>query len=244
MAKPDRTRASLLQSFNYAFDGIIHVVRTQRNMQIHVAVAMAVLVAAFFFDLDRLSIVALFVAISFVFITEMFNTALEYAIDIFTSRYDPLAKLAKDVAAGAVLVATLNAIVVAYLVFYDKVIGLPYSVLTKVRQTPVNVAAISVFLLVLVVIVVKAITGRGTPLRGGLPSGHAAVAFGGWVAITFIAAGTAYALPISVIAFLMAVLTAQSRVQAGIHTEGEVFVGAILGVALTLLVFRLFYPLA
>jgi len=57
--------------------------------------------------------VALFVAISFVFITEMLNTALEYAIDIFTSRYDPRAKLAKDIAAGAVLVATLNALAVA-----------------------------------------------------------------------------------------------------------------------------------
>ena len=87
--------------------------------------------------------VALFVAISFVFITEMFNTALEYAIDIFTSRYDPLAKLAKDVAAGAVLVATLNALVVAYLVFYDRVTGVPYTVLNKVRQTPIDVAAIN-----------------------------------------------------------------------------------------------------
>ena len=243
MAKPDRTRTSLLQSFNYAFDGIIHVVRTQRNMQIHFGIAALVLVAAFFVDLDRLSIVALFVAISFVLITEMLNTALEYAIDIFTTRYDPLAKLAKDIAAGAVLVATLNALVVAYLVFYDKVIGLPYSVLSKVRQTPTNVAAISVFLLVMAVIVVKAVTGRGTPLRGGLPSGHAAVAFGGWVAITFIAAGTAFALPISVIAFVMALLTAQSRVQAGIHSEGEVVVGAVLGAALTVLIFKLFYPL-
>ena len=190
MAKSDDSRISLLQSFNYAFEGIIHVVRTQRNMKIHLGLAIIVLVAAFFFDLDRLSIVALFVAISFVFITEMLNTALEYAIDIFTSRYDPLAKLAKDVAAGAVLVATLNALVVAYLVFYDRVAGVPYTVLNRVRQTPIDVAAIAVFLLVVVVIAVKALTGRGTPLRGGLPSGHAAVAFGGWVAVTFIASGT------------------------------------------------------
>ena len=243
MPKSDDTRGSLTQSFNYAFEGIIHVVRTQRNMKIHVALAIVVLVAAFFFDLDRLSIVALFVAISFVFITEMLNTALEYAIDIFTSRYDPLAKLAKDIAAGAVLVATLNALAVAYLVFYDRVTGVPYTVLTKVRETPIDVSAITVFLLVVVVIAVKAITGRGTPLRGGLPSGHAAVAFGGWVAITFIAAGTVFDLPISVIALVMAFLTAQSRVQAGIHTWLEVTLGGLLGAGLTVLMFRAFYPL-
>jgi diacylglycerol kinase (ATP) len=243
LAKTDDSRSSLLQSFNYAFDGIIHVVRTQRNMKIHVGLAIFVLVAAFFFNLDRLSIVALFVAISFVFITEMLNTALEYAIDIFTSRYDPLAKLTKDIAAGAVLVATMNALVVAYLVFYDRVTSVPYTVLSKVRQTPIDVAAITVFLLVVVVVAVKAVTGRGTALRGGLPSGHAAVAFGGWVAITFIASGTAFDLPISVIALVMAVLTAQSRVQAGIHTWLEVALGGLLGAGLTVLIFRLFYPL-
>ena len=173
----------------------------------------------------------------------MLNTAFEYAIDIFTSRYDPLAKLAKDIAAGAVLVATLNALAVAYLVFYDRVVGVPYSVLSGCARRRSTWPSITVFLLVVVVIAVKAFTGRGTPLRGGLPSGHAAVAFGGWVAITFIASGTPFDLPISVIALVMAVLTAQSRVQAGIHTWLEVALGGLLGAGLTVLIFRLFYPL-
>jgi len=82
-----------------------------------------------------------------------------------------------------------------------------------------------------------------SPLRGGLPSGHAALAFGGWVAITFIAGGTAFALPISLIALLMAVLTAQSRVEAGIHTQLEVVLGALLGSGMTLVVFQLWYPI-
>lgn len=238
-----RQRLSLLQSFNYAFDGILHVLRTQRNMRIHFALAAAVMVGSLFFNLSRLDIVALFVAITFVLITEMMNSALEYSIDIFTSRYDPLAKVAKDVAAGAVLIASVNALVVAYLVFYDKVVGLPYSALMKVRQAPTNVFVIALALLVIVVIVVKALTGRGTPLRGGMPSGHAAVAFGGWVAITFIAGGTAFALPISLIGLLMAVLTAQSRVQAGIHTEVEVIFGGLLGTGVTLLLFQMWYPM-
>jgi diacylglycerol kinase (ATP) len=238
-----RSRTSLLQSFNFAFEGIVHVLRTQRNMRIHFAVAVLVLLAALFFDLTRLEIVALFVAISFVLISEMINTALEYAIDIFTSRYDPLAQVAKDVAAGAVLIATFNALAVAYLVFYNRISGTPYAVLTKVRKSPIDVTVIALVLLVVVVVAVKAVTGRGTALRGGLPSGHAAVAFGGWVAITFIAAGTPYAVPIFAIAGLMALLTAQSRIQAGIHSLLEVTLGAALGAGLTLLIFQIWYPI-
>ena len=243
MHKTKRQGASLLESFNYAFEGIIHVLRTQRNMRIHFVLAFMVLGGALLFDLTRLEIVALFVAITFVLITEMMNTALEHAIDIFTSRYDPLAKIAKDVAAGAVLIAAINALAVAYIVFYDKLIGVPYSVLGKVRGTPFHVTIIALVLLIFVVIAVKAITHRGTPLHGGMPSGHAAIAFGGWVAITFVAAGTAFALPISMIALLMAVLTAQSRVQANIHSEIEVVFGALLGAGLTLLVFQIWYPM-
>ena len=182
-------------------------------------------------------------AISFVLIAEMINTALEYAIDLFTTSYDPLAKIAKDVAAGAVLIATVNALAVAYLVFYDNLSGLPYSVLSRVRSSPIDITVIALVLLVLVVIAVKAMMGSGTPLRGGLPSGHAAVAFGGWVAITFVGSGTAFALPISLISLLMAALVAQSRIQAGIHTASEVLLGAMLGAGLMVLVFQIWYPL-
>jgi diacylglycerol kinase (ATP) len=241
--KGSRQRTSLLQSFNFAFEGIIHVLRTQRNMRIHFFVAFLVLGGALLFDLTRLEIVALFVAITFVLITEMMNSALESAIDIFTSRYDPLAKVAKDVAAGAVLIAAINAMAVAYVVFYDKLMGVPYTVLSKVRGTPLHVTIIAFVLLIFVVIAVKALTHRGTPLHGGMPSGHAAIAFGGWVAITFIASGTAFALAISMIALLMAILTAQSRVQANIHSEWEVVLGALLGVGLTLIVFQVWYPI-
>jgi diacylglycerol kinase (ATP) len=239
---PPRQQQSLLQSFNWAFEGIVFVVRHQRNMQIHFAIAIIVIVASFFFQLTRLEIIALFTAIAFVLIAEMLNTALERAIDSFSTDYDPSAKIAKDVAAGAVLIATVNALAVAYLIFYQRVASTPYTILQRLRQSPIDVAVVALVLVIMLVIVVKAFSGRGTALRGGLPSGHAAVAFAGWVAVTFIATGTPYALPISVICLAMAFLTAQSRVQAGIHTELEVLLGAVLGIVVALVVFRLFYP--
>lgn len=238
-----RRRGSLLASFTYAFDGIVHALRHERNMWIHFITAGLVLVAALFFALTRLEVIALFVAISFVLITEMFNTAVEHVVDLVTDEEDPRARIAKDVSAGAVLLAAVNAVAVAYLVFYDKITSVPYTVLSKLRGSPIDVTVIALFIVILVAIAVKAVTGRGTAFHGGMPSVHAAVAFAGWVAVTFVAAGTTFALPISAIALFMALLVAQSRVQARIHTLTEVAVGAALGIAVTVLLFRIWYPI-
>ncbi len=107
-----RRRPSVLESFNFAFDGIIHVLRTQRNLRIHFVIATLVLVAALAFGVDKLELIALLLAIAFVLITEMINTAVEAAIDVATTSFDPMAKLAKDIAAGAVLIATAVAVTV------------------------------------------------------------------------------------------------------------------------------------
>ena len=119
MAAPTRRGPSLLESFNFAFEGVIHVLRTQRNMRIHFAIAAAVLIAAVAAGVGRIELIALLLAISFVLIAEMINSALEAGIDVVTTSFDPLAKLAKDIAAGAVLIATVNAVAVGYLVFSD-----------------------------------------------------------------------------------------------------------------------------
>jgi len=238
-----RRRGNLLTSFNYAFDGIVHSLRTERNMWIHFGIAALVLIAALFFALTRLEVVALLVAISFVVITEMFNTAIEHVVDLVTDEDDPRARIAKDVSAGAVLVAAVNAIAVAYLVFYDKITSVPYTVLSKLRGSPIDVMVIALVLVILSAVALKAMTHRGTAFHGGLPSVHAAVAFGTWVAITFLASGTTFALPISAVTLFLALLVAQSRVQAKIHTLTEVAAGAALGIAITALLFRIWYPI-
>ena len=110
-------RPSLLDSFNWAFEGIIHVLRTQRNMRIHFAIAVIVLVGAVWIGVGEFELIGLLLAISFVLIAEIVNTAIEGAIDVATTSFDPMAKLAKDVAAGAVLIATVNAVAVGFIVF-------------------------------------------------------------------------------------------------------------------------------
>jgi diacylglycerol kinase (ATP) len=234
-----RRARTLLESFNFAVEGIIHVVRTQRNMRIHLLAAVIVLVAAIWVGVSKLELIALLLAIAFVFITEMINSALEQAIDVATTSFDPLAKLAKDVAAGAVLIATVNAIAIGYLVFSGPIADRSSRLLDRLRDAPAQVTLIALVVTVIIVIAAKAYTGRGRPLRGGLPSGHAAVAFAGWMAATLIVGGS-HRFLISSLTFIMALLVAQTRVEAGIHSALEVTYGGVLGALVTLAVFQLF----
>jgi diacylglycerol kinase (ATP) len=235
-----RRAPSILESFNFAFEGVIHVLRTQRNMRIHFAIAFAVLIAALALGVDKGELIALLLAISFVLIAEMINTALEAGIDVATTSFDPLAKLAKDIAAGAVLIATVNAVAIGYLVFSDQIVDRSSRLIDRLRDAPAEVTLIALVLTIFIVIATKAYTGRGTPLRGGLPSGHAAVAFGGWMAITNVVGDSRHWFLISSLAFLMALLVAQTRVESGIHSFLEVTYGGLIGSLSVLVIFQLF----
>ena len=235
-----RRAPSLLESFNFAFEGVIHVLRTQRNLRIHFAIAAGVLIAAVAVGVARIELIALLIAISFVLIAEMLNSALEAGIDVATTSFDPLAKLAKDIAAGAVLIATVNAVAVGYLVFSDKIVNRSSRLIERLRDAPAELTLIALVLTIILVVATKAYTGRGTPLRGGLPSGHAAVAFGGWMAITNVVGDSRHWFLVSSLAFLMALLVAQTRIESGVHSFLEVSYGALLGTLAVLVMFQVF----
>ena len=232
-------RNTLLGSFNHAFQGLVHSVRHQRNMRVHIAVALIVLIGSLFADLSRLELVAVAISIAFVLMAELLNTAVEAVVDIITDEFDPRARVAKDVAAGAVLVASINALLVAYLVFFDKLSGTSFHLITTLRRSSVHLTVVAIAVVALGVVAIKATRPRGTPLSGGLPSGHAAIGFAGWTAVTFVAGGTSQGLLLSAIAFIMALLVAQSRVETGIHNVFEVVLGALLGITVTTLIFQL-----
>jgi diacylglycerol kinase (ATP) len=233
-----RRRPTIADSFNYAFEGIIHVLRTQRNMRIHFAAAVAVLVLALVVSVSKIELILLLISITFVLLAEMINSAIEGAIDVATTSFDPLAKLAKDIAAGAVLIAAINAVAVGYLVFTGKVADRSARLLNHVRDAPAELTVVALAVTVIAVIGLKAWTGRGAPLRGGLPSGHAAVAFAGWIAATYVA-GQPHRFLVSTIAFVMALLVAQTRVESGIHSALETLLGGLLGALMTLALFQL-----
>ena len=238
-----RPARSLVQSFNYAFDRVIHTLSTQRNMRIHFAAATAAMLACVVFGVTRTQFALVIFAAAFVIVAEMLNTAIEAAIDVVTTSFNPLAKIAKDVAAGAVLIATFNAIAVAYLVFGNRVGRPTTKVLVAVRDADVNITFVVLVLTFLAVVAGKAMTRRlgrpGTSMRGGFPSGHAAIAFAAWMSITFVTAGLPYTTLVSSLAFLLALLVSHTRVESGVHTWSEVFAGAVLGSLVALLIFQL-----
>jgi diacylglycerol kinase (ATP) len=236
-----RRSKSLLESFNFAFEGIIHVLRHERNLRIHFAIALGVIVAAVSFDVTRIELIALFLAIAFVLIAEMLNSALEAAVDLISPELNPLAKIAKDVAAGAVLIATMTAVAIGYLVFSGDVADRSGRFLDRLSRAPADLTLVALVVTIILVIAAKALTGRGTPMRGGLPSGHAAVAFGGWMAATLVLHNSAHQFLISTLTFIMALLVAQTRVESGAHSAVEVTIGGVLGALVTLTLFQLFF---
>ncbi len=154
--KKTKTRQGIIKAFNAAIEGIIYTFKFERNMKIHYFLAVVVLTASLFLGLKRLEMILLVFAISLVVIAEMFNTAIEKTIDMITDEYHLLAKIAKDVAAGGVLIAALNSAVVGYLLFYNKLTELSDSVLNTIRQSQIHLTLICIVLVLIAVVVVKA----------------------------------------------------------------------------------------
>jgi diacylglycerol kinase (ATP) len=208
-------------------------------MRFHVLASAVVLVLSLLAGVSKLELAVLVLVIMAVFVTEMLNTALEFTVDMITQEYHPLAKLAKDVSAGAVLVSAVGAVAVGYLVLGDNLGPFSLETLERVRTYPAHLTFVTIALVSIVTLLGKALTRSPSPFRGGMPSGHAAVAFAGWVAASFIAAEGRFAGLISLITLLMALLVCQSRVEGGIHSPLQVALGALLGTLLTIAIFQL-----
>ncbi|HZY66199.1 MAG: diacylglycerol kinase [Actinomycetota bacterium] len=236
--KDKKPQQNVAQSFNHAYRGMVYAVRTQRNMRFHVVASLVVLVVSLLTGVSKLELAALVLAIMIVFVTEMFNTAMEFAVDLVTDEYHVLAKLAKDVGAGTVLVSSIGALMVGYLVLADDLGPFTLETVQSVRRWPGHLTLVALALVVLVVVLGKAFTHAPNAFAGGMPSGHAAVSFAGWVAVSFIAADGLYGGLVSLISLLMALLVCQSRIESGTHNLFQVSVGAVIGILVTVAVFQ------
>ena len=226
----------LVDTFNNAINGIINTVRTERNMKIHLVAAILVLISCFFFDISKMEFLILAITITMVMAAEVVNTAIEAVVDMSTNYYHPLAKIAKNAAAGAVLITAINALIVGYVIFWDKLTNISYVLVHKVKNSQPYTVLIILVIVTLATIIVKAIFGEGTPLKGGMPSGHSALSFS---IATVIALLTEEPICI-MLSYVMAFITAQSRVDSEVHSLSEVIVGGIFGTLLTIFIFTIF----
>ena len=223
------------RSFHHAFDGIMYATRTQPNMRAHLIISPLVLLAALILRIGRDYVVDLVIIIAVVLALELLNTAVEAIVDLLTVTHHPLAKTAKDAAAGAVLIASVAAVVVGYLMFYQGLINGGQRVFQAVASVPSNIAFVVLAVVAITTIFAKAWVGRGSALQGGAISGHAALAFAAATLLAFL-----YQRPLAaLLAYFVAFLVAQSRVEAKIHSTGEVVAGSVLGTVVALAVYLL-----
>ena len=108
--------ARFIGGFGFAFSGLWYALRTQRNARVHLAAALLVIITGLVLHISTLEFAIIFVAITGVFISEMFNTVIELCVDLASPGYHPLAKIAKDVAAGAVLLSAMLAAIIGLLI--------------------------------------------------------------------------------------------------------------------------------
>ncbi len=131
--------------------------------------------------------------------------------------------------------ASVLSAVVGCIIFYDDLRNITFTVTNKVKHMPIHITIISLIVVTIAVIAGKAWSRKGTFLRGGMPSGHSALAMSLLTSIIFLSKGAA----IPFLAAALTVMVMHSRLEAGVHTLWEIIVGALLGFFLTVLIFQM-----
>jgi diacylglycerol kinase (ATP) len=205
-------------------------------MRYHFLSAAAVLFFSYMVGVSKTELVIISLAVIIVLSAEMLNSAIEAVVDLVSPEYSEKAGVAKDIAAGAVLITAFGAAVLGYIVLFPYVRTIFNEGFHIAKHSKEEISLIAVVLVLILVVITKSYFGRGQPLRGGLPSGHAALAFSAWVSVTYMTEN----FIISTLCFLLAVWIAQSRVAVTAHTAWEVVLGALMGALVTFSLFRMF----
>lgn len=229
--KKDKKR-DFVDSLNDALRGIINAITSERNIKIDFTVGILVLIASLIFGLNRTEIILICLTIGLVIFAEMTNTCIEKTADLITKEYNEEIKNIKDMAAGAVLIVAIISVIVGYGLFFDKInVGIE-NTLTYLSELPLHISFLTLMIVTMSVILIKAITKTGTFLRGGLPSGHAAIA----ASVVMIVWLLTKNMIIFLLTTILMLLVIHSRVEAKIHTVRESILGMILGFSISLVI--------
>jgi diacylglycerol kinase (ATP) len=226
-----------VRSMNCAIEGILHAAHTQLHIRYHLFAAMILLLGCFALGVNRDEFIILTIVAMFVIVTEMINSALEETVNLVCPEKNEKARVIKDMAAGAVLLAAAIALLVAYFLIKPYILFFFKNGFSIAKHTGEDLAVGSLIIVMILVIMIKAYTGRGLPLSGGMPSGHSAAAFSLWVSLSCTTGRWSVIVPV----FLLAAVIAASRVVQGIHSWIEVVAGSVMGSAVTYLLFLVFF---
>jgi len=233
---------NFIEACNNAVNGIIYAATTQRNIRIQLVLAVIIMMLSLFYGLNTTEFLCLVFAVFMVIFAEMINTAIETVVDLFVDVYHPKAKIAKDVAAGAVVLAACNALVVGYFIFFNQenIKAISDSIFNNMVKSPTHLAFVAILLVIIAVIAVKASCSRkkqrGELIKEGfVPSGQTAIAF---AALTTIWINSRDIITFS-LALVLSVLIAGNRLYNNARTKAEVAFGACMGILIVILVYGL-----
>jgi len=225
-----------LKSAENAIEGILHASKTQRHLRWHFYSTALVLLIGYILGVNKTEFLFLALAAMAVLLAEMLNTSIETAVDIISPERSEKARIAKDISAGAVLITAFAAALIGFMVLYPHLRDVFEKGIHISKRIKEEVAVMAFVLVLIAVILLKSYFGKGHPLRGGVPSGHSAVAFSIWVSVSYMTES----FLISLLCFVLASAIARSRVTSGVHNIIEVVFGAVLGAFLTYLLFLVF----
>ena len=231
-----------IDAWKNAFNGIIYATTTESNIKKQLIIAVIVVIVSLFFNLDRAEFLCFLFTIILILFAEMVNTAIETVVDLYVDVYHPKAKIAKDVAAGGVVITTINAIIVAYFLFFDKISDIGLTFLRNVTNSPMHLA-FAVMIMVMIAalaLIAYAKTNKHKGLNAKfVPSGHATIAFGANTIIWILTDN----IVILMLSLVMAILLSESRIAAKEHKLSEIIFSACLGTVLVLILYGICQPL-
>ena len=233
---------NFLEACHNAVNGIIYAATTQRNIRIQLVLAVIVMLLSLAYGLETTEFLCLVFAVFLVIFAEMINTAIETVVDLFVDVYHPKAKIAKDVAAGAVVLAACNALIVGYFIYFkaENLKAVSDSIFNNMIKSPMHLAFVAIMLVVIAVIAVKASYSkkkvRGQLIKEGfVPSGQTALAFAALTAIWI----NSRDIVTFTLALVLSILVAGNRMYNNARTRAEILFGACMGVLIVLLIYGL-----
>ena len=232
---------NFLQSVNNAVNGIVYCATTQTNITKQLILGTIVMVLSLFYNFTTSEFLCLTFAVFFVIFAELINTAVETLVDLYVDVYHPKAKIAKDVAAGAVVLTAVNAIIVAYFLFLreTKIPLMADNILNQVVSSQSHLVFVAIILTVIAILAMKAAFKKREISKGAskdtfLPSGQSALAF---AILTAIWLNTRNLIVFS-LALILSLMVAGNRLNDK-KSFGEILFGSFMGVLIVVLVYGL-----
>lgn len=226
---------SIFSAMKNAINGLIHVFKTEKNLRIDYIIGVLVFGTSFFFNFTKTEFACLCLTIGFVIFAEMINSTIEYMVDLLTDKYDERAKAAKDIAAGAVLIASGIAVVVAYFLFIDKIKGASLMIISQMLNSNTHLLATILFIIILLTVILKGFFSKTRNYVKAFPSARIVISFG---LATFLLLITNSILVGGVAFALCFIITELKRENEKVHLA-YIILSALLGILLVLIVYQI-----